>query len=47
MPLLNGHTQNIIDSNIKELIQAGHKQNQAVAISLKLANKSRAGSKDK
>ncbi len=41
MPLIKGHSQEIISQNISELRAAGHKENQAVAIALKHANKYR------
>ena len=39
MPLHKGHSSKIVSENIKELIRAGHKPTQAVAISLSKARK--------
>lgn len=41
MPLKKGSSQTVISENIKELISAGHPQNQAIAIALKMAGKSK------
>lgn len=41
MPLLNGHSQEVISENIRELRKAGYKQSQAIAIAMKKANKAR------
>lgn len=41
MPLKKGKGQRVISSNIAELVKAGHPQKQAVAISMKLAGKSK------
>ena len=40
MPLQKGSSQEVISSNISELVRAGHPQEQAVAIALKEAGKS-------
>lgn len=45
MPLLEGHSDDIVSSNIKELRNSGFKENQAVAIALKKAGKSKAAAK--
>ena len=47
MPLLNGHSQEIISQNIKELRNSGYPEAQAIAISMKKAGKSRAKAKRK
>jgi ribosomal protein L12E/L44/L45/RPP1/RPP2 len=39
MPLKKGKSKSIISSNIKEMMEAGHKQPQAVAASLNQARK--------
>jgi hypothetical protein len=41
MPLQQGSLQEVISNNIKEFIQSGHKQDQAVAIAMKEAEKSK------
>lgn len=41
MPLLKGTSKKTISANIKELMQSGRKQKQAVAIALSQARKSR------
>ena len=40
MPLQKGSSQQAIGSNIKELMESGHPQKQAVAIALKEAGES-------
>jgi len=40
LPLEKGSSQAVISRNIKELIESGHPQKQAVAIALKKAGKS-------
>lgn len=40
MPLKSGKNQKVISANIKELINSGHKQKQAIAIAMKKAGKS-------
>ena len=47
MPLLPGSSQSTISQNIRELIQAGHPQDQAVAIALDKAGKGRKAQKRK
>jgi hypothetical protein len=39
MPLQKGKSQKVISSNIKEMINSGHPQNQAIAASLNEAKK--------
>jgi hypothetical protein len=46
MPLLNGHSDEIISENIRELKKSGYKHKQAIAISLKKANRARKEAKD-
>jgi hypothetical protein len=41
MPLKKGSGDKVVSANIKELVDAGHEQDQAVAIALKTANKSK------
>jgi len=41
MPIRKGRSAKVVSENIKELMHAGHPQNQAVAIALKSAGKSR------
>ncbi len=41
MPLKKGSSKKIISENIRELIAAGHSQNQAIAIALQMAGKSK------
>ena len=41
MPLLSGKSQKVISHNIKEMVKAGHPQNQAVAAAYSKAGKSR------
>lgn len=45
MPLLKGHSDDIVSTNIKELRAAGYPENQAVAIALKTAGKSKAAAR--
>lgn len=40
MPLSKGKSKKVISSNIKEMVQAGHPQKQAVAAALNQARKS-------
>lgn len=40
MPLKEGSSQDVISTNIAELIKAGHPRDQAVAIAMKKAGKS-------
>jgi hypothetical protein len=41
MPLLKGKSQKTVSKNISEMIHAGKKKDQAVAIALELARKSK------
>ena len=41
MPLYSGKSQDIVSRNISELVSSGYKQNQAVAIALSKAGKSK------
>lgn len=41
MPLKKGRSNKVVGVNVKELIKAGFKQNQAVAIALQKAGKAR------
>lgn len=47
MPLLNGHSDEVISENIRELRKSGYKDKQAIAIALRKANKHRKEDKDK
>ena len=47
MPLKKGSSRKTIGSNIEKLMHEGYKQNQAVAISLTEAKKSKKGGKKK
>ena len=38
MPLQKGHSNKVVNNNVKELIKAGHPHQQAVAIALHVAN---------
>ena len=39
MPLKKGASREAIAANIKEMMKAGHKKNQAVAVALEMARK--------
>jgi hypothetical protein len=41
MPLAKGKSKEIVSKNIKEMVQAGHPQKQAVAAALHQAGKSK------
>lgn len=43
MPLKTGKSKKAISSNIRELMQSGRSQNQAVAIALQKADKKKKG----
>jgi hypothetical protein len=43
MPLLKGHSPEVIDQNIREMIDAGHPEAQAVAAAYREAGKSKRG----
>lgn len=45
MPLKTGTSKEVIDYNIKELIDSGYKQRQAVAIAMDSAKKKKKGKK--
>ena len=47
MPLLKGSSKEIIQQNIRELIQSGRPEDQAVAIAYSHAKKSKKKPKDK
>ena len=47
MPLLNGHSDEVVSENIRELRRSGYPEKQAVAIALKKAGKARAKAKKK
>lgn len=40
MPLKKGKSKNVISSNIREMIKAGHPRKQAIAAALSMARKS-------
>lgn len=44
MPLLKGSSKSIVSQNIRELRKSGKKEDQAVAISLSMSRKEKAGS---
>jgi hypothetical protein len=41
MPLMKGHSKGVIGENIRELMKSGKKQDQAIAIAMKHAGKSK------
>lgn len=41
MPLLKGSSKEVISSNIRELMGAGHPQDQSIAIAYKVAGKAK------
>lgn len=41
MPLKKGKSKKVISSNIREMVKAGHPQNQAIAASMRKAGKSK------
>lgn len=47
MPLFKGSSQEVVSQNIRELVNSGYKQDQAVAIALHKAGKSRKTKKGK
>lgn len=47
MPLKRGKSQAVISANIAELIKSGHKKNQAVAVAMEKAGKSKPKKKGK
>lgn len=42
MPLAKGSSDEVVKKNVRELVAAGHDQAQAVAISMRMAGRSRA-----
>jgi len=46
MPLLHGHSDEVISENIRELRKSGYKEKQAIAIALRKANRHRKEDKD-
>jgi len=47
MPLKKGSSKTVVSENIRELIRAGHKKEQAVAIALKYAREAKKSSSSK
>ena len=47
MPLMKGHSDDVVSSNISELRKSGYKEKQAIAIALKKAGKSKSKAKKK
>jgi len=47
MPLKKGKSKKAISDNIRELIEAGHKRDQAVAIAMRIAGKTKKKKKKK
>jgi len=45
MPLKSGKSEKVVSENIKEMVQAGHPQKQAVAAALNKARESKGGKK--
>ena len=41
MPLLKGSSKETVSENIREMMHSGHKQDQAVAASMRMAGKSK------
>jgi hypothetical protein len=46
MPLLKGHSDEVVSENIRELRRSGYKEKQAIAIALKTANRERKAAKE-
>lgn len=47
MPLLKGSSKEVISENIREMVNAGHPQKQAIAASMRQAGKARPKAKAK
>ncbi len=45
MPLLRGHSDDIVSANISELVHSGYPEKQAVAIAMKKAGRARKNEK--
>lgn len=45
MPLLRGHSNDIVSANISELVHSGYSEKQAVAIAMKKAGRARSNEK--
>ena len=47
MPLLRGHSDDIVSANISELVHSGYPEKQAVAIAMKKAGRARKNEKNR